>query len=196
MKRLFIVFTFLLIASSAFAQSDKIPGSERADRVAAKVHELELLNQILPVLFTKDQLGKILPIIEKSRKAKRQLQIDEQKVMMTLEKELDDAIKEAYAKKKVPTTEITSKVFGTYKNMSTARQVLVGSFVEQIFDVMKAECDEGQRKAAALALQDYVLTDLEKKMELTEENRLRIWIRIVLMNHDAYDVLVKLYKAG
>jgi hypothetical protein len=198
MKRFAVILVALFAFSfCATAQvQTTVPGSERADKIQKKVEELELLNQLLPVLLTKDQLRKMLPVIEEGRKLERDLMKEEIKIMNGLEKTLDTAISDGYKKKKVPNKEIMTEVFTAYRRMANARTALVGMYVGKVLAVVNEELDEGQRKAAAGSIPLSAFGAGVDPEKITDELRLQEWVKRVVLAPAAYPVLLKLYKGS
>ena len=196
MKRFAVVFAALFALSvCATAQvQTTVPGSENADKIQKKVEELEILNQLLPVLITKDQLKKLLPVIEEGRKFERTLMKEEIKIMKGIEKTLDTAISEGYKMKKVPNKEVMTEVFTAYRSMANARAALVGMYVGKVLLVVNEDFDEGQRKAAAGAVLNSAFGPGADPEKITDDQRLQKWIQNVLLAPAAYPVLLKLYK--
>ena len=185
--RFFIFASILLLSlvssTAAFAQDE-------ATKVLNKMRQVDLLNQILPVLMTQEQLQKLLPPVERSRKATRDLERDELAAMKKLESKLDAAIKEAKDKNQVPPAELQTEIFRLLSTFKKNRALMVLEQNEAVLKAVEENLDEGQIKAATNAL-SLPSSDGEK---LTDRAKLGRWVRAVLMDPLAYDLLVDLSR--
>ena len=65
-----LLFPVLLAAVTLVSSTPVMAQSaDDATKVTVKMRQLDILNQILPVLMTPQQINKLLPAIEKSRAA-------------------------------------------------------------------------------------------------------------------------------
>ena len=167
----------------AFAQDD-------ATKIAVKMRKLDLYNQILPVLMRPEQISKILPAIERARAAERKIEAEELAVMKNLESKLDKAIDDAETKSLVPSKELQMEIISSLRDFSKKRAILVLEQNENVLKAIEETLDEGQIKAAANAI---TIPDAEKG-KLADRDRLRRWVRAVLKDTAAYDILVKLSR--
>lgn len=175
----------LLVVSSVAAKAD-----DEAGRILLKVRQLDLLNQMLPVLMTPEQIQKILPSLEKARSADTTNQKAELEAMKKLEAKIDGGIKDAKEKKLVPSKELVADVIKMMAGFQKQRALMILRQSEAVVQVVSATLDQGQIKAAANALP--YLDDPENK--LTDEMKLGRWVRSVLMDPVAYDILVEMSK--
>jgi hypothetical protein len=191
----FVVLLLTLCLPAAFGQTPS-EQARRADEIMAKAARLDLLNQILPVLFTKEQLRKILPSIEKARQLNRETEKEEYKALLKLEGKLDAAIKDANDKGQVPTRALLNEVFQTYDQLTKKRQIVIALNTNDVLQVFLANVNNGQKKAAANSLDPRQFDRTVKVDEMKEEDKLRLYVREILLHPLAYDVLVKLSISG
>lgn len=163
-----------------------------AMEIQKKVRKVDLLNQILPVLLTSDQIKKILPVIEKARQEESKLVRQEESLLRGLETEIDKAIQEGLEKKLVPSTELISSIFKTYNAIAVSRSVLVEQQGQAILDVVKETLNEGQLKAARNALDPRIFSPGVDPEKVTDEEKLRFWATGILLDPLAYDLLITL----
>jgi len=199
MKFRILILPLLLLASLAFAQTKSPTGTSavaarEAEGILTKGRQLDLLNQILPVLMTKPQLKLILPAIERARSAVRKVESDELLVLRGLEKEFDVLLKEAFEKGRVPTNGEMEKIFKRYQEMNLVRLEVSSANAEEVEVILRKNLNAGQLKAAQNALQPNRYDRGLDPTKMTDEQKLRFWVRMVLLDPLAYDLLVKLTR--
>lgn len=173
----------LLTPVSALAQDE-------ATKVLVKMRQIDLLNQILPVLMTSEQLQKLLGPVEKARKAERDIEKAELVELKKMNDKLDTALKEAKEKSQVPSTELQAEIFKMLKGFQAKRLEMTIEQNEAVLKAVEESLDEGQIKAASNAL-----TLPTKEGEgMTSRDKLRRWVRAVLMDPLSYDLLVELSR--
>lgn len=180
-----------LISVSVFAQAQ--PVNQKATDIQAKIRQIDLMNNILPVLFRKDQLQQILPLIERARQAEANLLKQEEKILRDLEPTLDSAIKEGTEKQVVAKPELITKILNTFKGMQLARQVLSEEHVEKTLKLCEQILDEGQKKAAINALDPGFYKGKDAK-SFSDRDKLKFFVGGILMDPLSYDLLLKLNR--
>ena len=191
-RTIFLCLLLSLTSPLALAQSQS--STAEADRVLLKIRELDLLNQILPVLMRGDQIKKILPALEKAREAERRIQKDELSELKGIEATLDPALAAAKDKGQVPTRETLNVMFGALRDMRTKRLLMVAEQSENVLKAVEETLDEGQIKAAANSLDPRIGHEGMDVSKLSDRDKLRTWVRIVLMDPTAYGLLVELSR--
>lgn len=171
----------------------KKPNPE-ADRILLKVRQLQIVDQMLPVLLTKDQIKKLLPIIEKWRQKELDLEKKELEKLKEFEPKLDLALKDAIGgEQKTPRTEFTEEWLRMQNAFILGRQVLRGSSSHEMYEKLKEICNEGQLKSVENAIDPRLIgkTDPES---LTAEAKSKMWIQEVLLDRASYDILVDMSR--
>ena len=194
-SRLLTVFA-LVAGLGCLGQAQQVTPDQQkdSDRILAKFRKLEVYNQILPVLFTPDQARAFLPLIESHRSDADKIEIDEHKYMLTLETGLDAALKDAVEKGKVPDNKVMQGLMIVFKAFVIKRKALIDDTVFKLAAKMREKLDAGQIRAAAHAFNPVVFGIELKDEELTEEKRLDLWIRMVLMDNSTYPVMVEVSR--
>ena len=193
LRLLFVVALILGLFAHSFGQ---LPQSQKdaSERVLAKIRRIELYNQILPVLMTPTQLKAILPILEKHRSEAVKQEKLEHDELKKLEASLDAALKVASEKGELPSEELMKRGVSLFHGFLILRKALVDDSVDQLMKAMKANLNEGQIRAAANAFNPAIFQTQMKVEELTDDKKLDYWIRIVLMDNAAYDILLELSR--
>jgi len=184
----------LALATGASAQLTTAKGA-KSDEINAKIHEVDMLMQLLPLLLTKDQLNdKILPGIEKSRATFRKELEYEDGELAKLEAMLDDALDGAYTKGSYParksTTEIADK---TYK-LGLQRQIIVSVMTDSMVDVVNSTLNAGQKKALLGSFDPKFIDPTAKPETITDDRKMKFFVQRVLMDPTTYEILKKMAK--
>lgn len=195
MKRTFVL-ALAAVCMTSLVHASVIPQQENKDatRIGRKIRQLDLLNQILPVLMTREQLRKLLPIIEEIRQKQQDIEKRELEVMKGVEADVDKAVAGGLEKGKVPPEELFGKLQKITEAFTITRQIHSGQSVAKILEFMKKELNEGQRKAAANALDPRIFDPKVDVATMSDDEKLKYWIRAVILDYEAYDLLVKLAK--
>jgi hypothetical protein len=191
LKALFLAAILVLVGSS-FAQS--VSDQAAATRIQEKIRRLDLLNNLLPVLLTPEQIGVLVPVLTKARKADEDLKKKEAALLRALEQDLDKAIREGADGKKFPPNELTARVFTTFTAMSVARTNMVTEQVAGVIKVLDTLLDAGQKKAAAGLIRGVAINPAEPD-KVTEEQKFRRWVGAILMDPFALDLLPRMARA-
>ncbi len=191
--RILLLVVISALSMSAFANQSNAQG-DKATEIGKKIRQLDLLNQILPVLMTKEQLKAIIPAVQKARNEERVLAQKELKMMAEKEAKVDAAIKEGKSKQLVPSKELVAELSQMYNAFVIARRMMMTSQIEAIRLVMEKNLNKGQIKAAANALNPKIFDPSADLSTITEERKLELWIQNILLDPQAFDILVELSK--
>jgi hypothetical protein len=191
-----LVLALLAVAPLAPAQTNPVDAAriKKSEEVMRKLRQVDLLNQILPVAFTKEQFSKILPVIEKCRQLVRTTEQDEAKALAALEAKADQAIKDAVEKGIMPKEDYLLELRVKLAELSTQRQKVRIANTMAVTTIIMEVCNKGQQRAAGNSFNPRLVEPNLKLEELTEERRLQFWIQEVLLDPLAYDLLVQLSR--
>jgi predicted nucleic acid-binding protein len=187
-----LFFATLLVFGLVAHSVAQNKNTDKADDMLNRVRELDILNQILPVLLTKDQVSKILPAVERSRKAVAAAEKAEFEEMKKLDEKIQKALKDAYDTGKVPSRELLGEAAKLYRDLTLKRLIVVGQNADAVYKALDETLNAGQKKAAANALEPSLIDSSLDKSKMTEEEKLKFWVRIILLDPVAYDILVKI----
>jgi hypothetical protein len=182
------------LACSSPAQKLTPDQLKESDRVLEKIRKVEIYNQLLPVLLTGDQAKLFLPILEKHRADADKIQVDEHRLLLQLEKELDVALQGAEGKGELPDEKTMKNALVHFQAFIMKRKALIDDTVSKLLMLMHEKLNAGQIRAAANAFNPAVFGMDVDKATITEDKRLDYWIRIVLIDNTTYPILVELSK--
>jgi diphthamide synthase (EF-2-diphthine--ammonia ligase) len=189
MKRFtFAVCLILALVGAGFAQ-DK---SAQSTAVLDKMRQIDLLNHILPLALQKEQIRKILPVIEKARRDVRLWTDEEAKFLQQNSAKVDKAVKDAVEKGDVPNKELIKELNAMVRMFAMKRAAIASDNTQMVMEAMKTSLNAGQMKVAANALDFKLYNPNIKPEEIKEEDRLRLYVQEVLLDPLAYDLLVKM----
>lgn len=169
--------------------------AERAKQSTAilqKARQIDILNQILPLVLKKDQLNKILDQVEKYRADLKKLDLLEYNELKTLETKYDAALKAAYEKGQVPSRELMVDTANKFKTFSLSRDAVGRGHAMTLVEIVEKELNAGQKKAMMNALTPQLYNPTIDPKEMTETKKIQFFVEIILLDPAAYDVLVKL----
>lgn len=190
-----VVMAVLMVIVAAVAVAQPLSPEQqakRSDEILKKMRQMELANQILPLVMTKDQLRQVLPPIEKARRNVRDLQTEEFETMRKFEERLDTAIKNATDKGQLPGQTLLVEMNRLLLAFSLKRQAVASENVTLVLDVLNKTLNAGQLKAAANSLDMRLFDPSVKAEELTETAKVRFYVGQVLLDPLSYDLLVKM----
>ena len=189
MKRFtFAVCLILALVGAGFAQ-DK---SAQSTAVLDKMRQIDLLNHILPLALQKEQIRKILPVIEKARRDVRLWTDEEAKFLQQNSAKVDKAVKDAVEKGDVPNKELIKELNAMVRMFAMKRAAIASDNTQMVMEAMKTSLNAGQMKVAANALDFKLYNPNIKPEEIKEEDRLRLYVQEVLLDPLAYDLLVRM----
>lgn len=184
----------LLMGMTAMGNAQTTP-EDRAAKSSAifeKNIKLDLYNQILPLLFTKEQFRAVLPAIERTRQRVRETEKLEYEELRKLEGEMDAALKKATDNQAIPPPELMTKISNTLKKLTVARRLIIDANIQEVMDAFMKTANAGQQKAAANSLNMALYMPNAKPEDVKDEQKLRIFVSEVLLHPAAYDIMRKL----
>ncbi|CAN5538323.1 hypothetical protein BH11ARM2_BH11ARM2_32600 [soil metagenome] len=190
MKAAIAFLAALCVASPAAAQDPK-DTSARTLAVQQKMRELDLVIQILPLALKAEQIDPILSELEKIRADQKKILELEDQEMLGFETKLDKAIQDARDKGKYPPKDAMAESFNLLHTFQSRRALARATFIERIFKIVKANCDEGQLTVMEKSLEPKLIDPTFKSDDRDE--KIRFFIRVVFLDGMAYDVLKREY---
>lgn len=189
--RLVMLMGLMLFSMMSFAQVDN---SAKATEIGRRIHQLNLLNQVLPVLMTKDQIKKLLPVMEKQRQAVKDLEKREFDEMMKIDAKVQAAVKDAKEKQILPSDELNAEIQTLASKFNLERVKLLALQINELAAAMEVHLNAGQIKSAAMALNPKIYNPEVDESQYTEKERLLLWVRYVLMDPEIYPLMIELSK--
>lgn len=189
-----VVVAGVVLGTGVIGWQGASDSSKQADEILKRVHKLDMLNQVLPVLMTKDQLQKILPVIEKARAKVKATEKSEFEALSKLNPKIDSALKEAFEKKKVPGREVLGEVAGLFKTFELRRIVIGNENTDSVIKVLKETLNEGQLASMRNALEPGLYDPGLDPKKMTDDEKLKFYVQGILLDPAMYEILTELYK--
>ncbi len=191
-----LIVVFVALLAWAMPQVGRAQSQEemarRSDAILKKVRQVDLLNQILPILLTKDQIDKLLPALEKARGEVKKAEKAEFEFLKSLEAKLDKSITEAIDKGKVPMQEDVKTIYVTFRTLVMKRSAVIEDNTDTVYEVVDKVFTTAQKKEVANSLQISQLNPGVDVKKMDETAKVKFFIKVVLLDPPAYDLLVKL----
>ncbi len=194
MKRLLIVLSLVLaVSGGAFAQTSD--AAKRSTEIMEKMRQIDLLNHLIPLAMTKEQIRKLLPEIEKARRDVRTQEAEEAKLLAERGAKVDKAVKDGVEKGDVPDKELLRELSALLRFFSMKRKEIGDDNTTKVIAVVKTTFNAGQLKVAGNTLNFGFYNPDVKPEEITDDARLTLFVREILLDPLAYDILVRM-QAG
>lgn len=188
---------FAALVAATPAQSPVVtPKAAQSDATMAKVRQLDILIQLLPLNLKKDQIDKLLTGLEKAKDAEKKIRMMEDDDLEKLSPKVSAALKNALEKGTYPPRELQNEVASLTRAMGIRRQVATGEMVEDLYKVVDTGLEPGQRTIMAKSLETAVLDPSLKGATLTDEQKIKFYIRRILLDLSAYESLKELRKTA
>jgi len=192
MRTLFASLLILFASTTCLSQVVK-DDPYKMTPTLEKLAEIDLANQLLPVLMTKDQIKVLLPVIEKCRTNVRAQAKKEADRLKALQSEIDKVYGEAY-KGMVPSQEFLDKITALFTKFANERVGVSLANSLLLFEKMKETLNDGQKKAV-VGVVDRIFNQENKKWEDgTADQKLQYFGATLILGDRGYDMLVKLSK--
>lgn len=192
MKRFSLAICLILaLVGTGFAQ-DK---AAQSNVVLDKMRQIDLLNHILPLALKKEQILKMLPVIEKARRDVKAQTDEEAKFLSQNAAKVDKAVKDGIEKGDVPDKQLIRELNAMVRVFAMKRAAIASDNATMVLDVMKTTLNAGQIKVAANSLDFKLYNPNIKPEDIKEEDRLKLFVQEVILDPLAYDLLVKI-QAG
>lgn len=192
-KPLLLIALAVLLPNLSSAQVSTSDAS-RSTEIQKKVAELDSLVQISPLALTKVQINALLSAIEKVRQKLREVETLEAKDLVTIDLKVSKAVDEGVEKNAYPPRELQNQVASLWRAMGIRRNLLYTDMVDSVFKVCKTTLNEGQLKTMEKSLKPDALDPSLKGVEMDSDARIKFFVRKILLDPVAYDLLVKMGK--
>lgn len=192
------IFALLVLAvvapSLAMAQTPDQERAKKSDQIMATMRQVDLLNQILPILLTKKQILDLLPSLETCQENTKKVQAQEAKDLMAEEKALEDSVTGAVDRGEMPTKELLAHEAKLLQAFTLRRRIAAGENIKTVYDACVKILNSGQMKVLANSLDPKYLDDTMHRDKMSDEELSKIFIREILLDPLAYGLLVKMSK--
>ncbi len=193
-----VFFAAFLGACVAVALTSQL-STEKANKsyeLLTKARQLDLLNHMVPLVMTKEQINKMLVVVEKARANVEKIKLMEANELIQYETKINDAISKGVNKDQVPAKNLMVEINRLFNAFSVRRTVAAGENADLVYEVLKKEFNAGQFKAAANSID---MKAYEKDIDvtkLTDEAKVKFFIKDIFLDPACYDLLLKMTKTS
>ena len=196
MKQKILLALSLVLAIAAFAPAQDIDPAmaKQSTEILTKMRKVELLNQLLPLVLSRDQILQILPAIERVRAKQRELTIKEHDALIQFDKS-SDAMIDASMKGQMPDQTNVRNIEVFYEAVDINRQALMGENLDNMMAVLTKVLNKGQLKVMANSLTlKFFEPDATSDEEKDDTVKERVFVREILLDPLTYDLFVQMTK--
>lgn len=168
--------------------------AKKSDQVLLKMRQIDLLNQLIPLALRKEQINAILPSVERARSKVLQINKDEAQTLEKLESKITAAIKKSEEEGVAPPKALLDELATATQGMSDRRSVAIDDNTDLVLKAFNDTCNAGQKAAAANSLAPQLIDPSLKPDKMTQAEKIRFFVREILLDPQAYEVLVQLEK--
>ena len=195
MRTFLAMLLCLALALPALAQVDEAR-AKQSDAIMLKIKQLDLMNHVLPLLMTKEQVKKLLPVVEKARQNVKKAQLKEADALKTFDAKLSAAHKNAVEKGQVPGRTLLNEVATLFQALTIARGIVADENTDDVIKAMREVLNPGQIKAAINDLNPKLFDPRLKPEEMSDNDKLRFFVKEIFLDPALYDVLVLLARGS
>ena len=196
MKSFIRVFLAVLAAMSVTVALTQLSPdkAKKSDEILIKMRQIDLLNFMVPLVLTKDQINKLLVVVEKCRAKVEQVRNDEATELLKFDSKVTDAVNKGINKDITPGKTLMIELNNNLTKFAFRRQLTGDENADLVLAVFKKELNEGQRKAAMNAHDIKAFDPRVDVSKLTDDDKLKFFIKDVILDPYAYDLLMRMSK--
>ena len=184
-SQLFVPFLAGMILAPALAQCQSLSSDgQKTTAIMLKIHQLGLLQRILPLNLNEKELDAILDSIDTTREAVRKTERNEYRVLKVHEPAVEAAIANGLSKDEVPDDKLTMAIQKDFALLQVTRQIVAAGNIEAVYKVVQKVCDSGQKNLMA--------NGSSLPATASKGQKIRDFISSFLMDPSAYVLLTKL----
>lgn len=184
------------LVTAAPAQSVSTPKASQSDATIQKIRQLDVLIQLLPLNLKKTQIDLLLTGLEKAKESEKKIRTLEDDDLEKLSPKVSAALKNALEKGAYPPREMQNEVASLTRAMGIRRQIATGEMVEDMYKVIDTGLEAGQKTIMAKSLDSAALDPSLKGVKMTDEQKVKFYIRRILLDITAYESLKELRKTA
>lgn len=157
-----------------------------------KLRQLDLLNQLLPILWKKNQIETVLKALDgvKDRVADEE-KIEAQK-LLEKESKIDEQLDKSLKSGTLPGKDLFNEVNSDISKMTAIRALIAHQNEDDVYTAMDKALTDGQKKEIANTLDPSIVDPKIKVADLSQEAKIRFFVRYIMLDPLTYDLLIKL----
>lgn len=164
----------------------------KSREVLMKARSLDHLTHLLPLAMTKEQLNKLLLVVDKARQKEDAITLNEHQELVKIEPLIDGEVKRGTKDGAVPSKEVLSQCAKLFSAFTIRRTMAAEENTTDIFNAMKSILNEGQLKVAANTLDPRAFDPNAKPDSMSQDEKIKLFIKAVILDWSSYDIMVKM----
>jgi hypothetical protein len=193
MKHLVFCFGVIIAILSGHAHGLQTPAqAAKADEVLKKMRQVDLLTQMIPLLLDKAQINKMLPSVERARARVTAQKKAEAEALDKVDSKITAEVQKSIDTGVPPSKDFLQDLAQMTARFSATRNTIADENTAAVLKVFKETLNAGQLKAAANSLAPQLFDPSLKPDQMTQDDKLRFFIREIFLDPQAYDILVRL----
>ena len=197
-KPLLALLSLASLAAVASAQAPAAASSpaqgSRSDAIMLNIKKLDVLIQVVPLALTKDQVSALLLSIEKVRQQEKQLRAQEDKDLIQIDAKTAKLVDDGVQKGSYPAREAQVEIAKFMGVMGIRRSMAAIDYINIVYDTCTKTLNAGQLKVMEKSLKPELLDPSLKVDQMDSAAKVKFFIRKVLLDPVAYDVLIDMAK--
>lgn len=181
----------LSLSAASFGQIRTTPGGARSDAILRRIRQVEAIVNVLPVVFTKDQLKVVVPALAKARALELDIRKSEDTELLKLEAKLDKAYKDGIDKGIYPPDALQAEVATLVRALQIRRQLAMNEMIDMVQEALKKTLNEGQIKVMANTVKPEKIDPRLDPAKMSQDEKLRLYIRVILLDESSYELLLE-----
>jgi hypothetical protein len=187
-----LALTFFVLASSSYSQAPT-PSGATSDATNKKIHRLDLLIKLLPLVIQKAQYPVILAGIDKARDLEKEEKAKEDTALAEMEPSVSDAVDNGIQKGIYPPKDLQQSISDQIRKLNF-QQIKVGAeMIKTVYDTIESSLNDGQRKTMEGSFSNEFISPTSPST-VTDDVKLRFYVKAVFLDEDAYDLISEMAK--
>lgn len=192
MKAFALAFTFFITIFHLSHAQLTAEQKAKSEATMQKLRQIDILTQVIPLVLDKDQLNKLLPVVEKARSKVQATEKNEASELEKADAKVTAAINSSIDKGTPPPKELLDELAKMTFKWSENRILVIDENTDMVMAKFKEITNKGQQKAAINSLAPQLLDPSLKADKMTDDDKLRFFIQNIFLDPQCYPVLVRL----
>jgi uncharacterized protein YejL (UPF0352 family) len=190
----FLASALLLCAGQSFGQNTT-PNGAASDATNRKIHKLDLLIKLVPLVLRKEQFDPLLACMDKARELERAEQEREDKILAEMDPTVTDAVDNAIQKGIYPPKDLQEDIVKKLDAVGNKQIIVSLNMVNIITNTITTLFNEGQRKTMIGSFASSFINPANPA-SVTDDVKFAFYIKRVFLDVDAYDLLKEMEKSA
>lgn len=177
----------------AFSQEIS-PAIKAGNEVLIKIQKLNVIKFVTPLLLKKDQIYSILTTLAKCRSKELEIRELDAQELKKLDAKVTKALNDSLEGGSYPKKELQSEIIKVQDALVIRRRIATNEMVDMVLETCKKTLNEGQMTAMKNLIDPSYMVGNTKADKLPDEEKVKLYIREILLDGMTYDILKTLGK--